>query len=114
VKNADNGQNGAGALWDYSNYVGSDNILSGGETSGARLLQFNNPTNEPFTVTFNVIGNLARSSSTSANQISTESGGTNDSVSGSGNDPTAIVTNLVFKVTYNPLLNIVTVQLVTP
>jgi len=114
AKNADNGGSGAGALWDFSNYVGSDNILSMGETSGARLLQFNNPNTEPFTVTFNVIGNLARSSSTSANQISTETSGTNDSVFGSGNDPAGIVTNLVFKVTYNPLLNTVTVQLITP
>jgi len=36
--------------------VGADNILSVGETSGARLLQFNNPNSELFTVTFNVIG----------------------------------------------------------
>src|SRR5437870_10861190 len=39
--------------------VGTDNILSAGELSGARTLKFNNPNNETFTVTFNVIGNLA-------------------------------------------------------
>src|SRR5437879_11788083 len=65
VKNADNGQNGVGALWDYGNYVGAVNILSVGETSGARLLQFNNPNHELFTVTFNVIDNLTRATSSS-------------------------------------------------
>ena len=114
VKNADNGQNGAGALWDYSNYVGADNMLSVGETSGARLLQFNNPNNELFTVTFNVIGNLARSTSSSSSNESPGGSGSLDSISGSGTDPTSVVTDLVFKITYNPLLNSVTVQLITP
>ena len=94
--------------------MGADNILSVGETSGARLLQFNNPNNELFTVTFNVIGNLARSTSSSANNESPGASGTLDSISGSGTDPTSIVPSLVFKITYNPLLNTVTVQLITP
>ena len=92
--------------------MGADNILSVGETSGARLLQFNNPNNELFTVTFNVIGNLARSTSSSSSNSSPGSSTNTDAVSGSGTDPASTLTNLVFKITYNPLLNTVTLQLV--
>ena len=98
----------------YNKYLGADNILSVGETSGARLLQFNNPNNELFTVTFNVIGSLARSTLSSSSNESPGGSGSFDSISGSGTDPTSIVTDLVFKITYNPLLNTVTVQLITP
>src|SRR6267154_1284208 len=42
VNNADNGQAGPGANWDYSSSVGIDNILSAAEVSGARTLKFTN------------------------------------------------------------------------
>ena len=58
--NADNGLTGAGAYWDYSNRVGADSVLSASEASSARNLRFSNSSNQPFSVTFNVIGNLAR------------------------------------------------------
>src|SRR5205085_4999367 len=59
VANAGNGKTGIGATWDYSGSVGSDNMLTGGESSLSRNLKFNNPANEPFTVTFSVVGVLA-------------------------------------------------------
>jgi uncharacterized membrane protein YgcG len=103
VKNADNSGSGVGALWDYSSYVGSDNILSAGELSLARSLKFNNPNGEVFTVTFNVIGNLANPGNGSSSSGSSASGGsTGGSGSGSG---TTMLTTKVFQLTYNPLLN---------
>jgi hypothetical protein len=110
VNNGDNGQTGVGAIWDYSSRVGTDNVLAVGETSLARLLKFNNPSNEPFTVTFNVIGNLARPASSSSSS-SSPGGGGSGGTSGSGTSPTSTVTNMVFSVTYNPLLNTLTWQL---
>ncbi len=110
VNNADNGQTGAGANWDYSSSVGADNMLSVNETSAARLLRFNNSANEPFTVTFNVIGNLARTSSSSSSSSSSPAGTSSGGTSGSGTSPTSTVTNMVFSVTYNPLLNTLTWQ----
>jgi hypothetical protein len=96
-------------MWDYSSSVGTDNLLSVSETSGARLLKFNNPSNEPFTVSFNVIGNLARPSSSSSS--SPPAGGGSGVPPGSATSPTTTVTNMVFSVTYNPLLNTLTWQL---
>jgi Tol biopolymer transport system component len=60
VNNADNNNPGVGAKWDYSGRVGIDNLLSAAEVSSARTLRFNNPAAESFTVTFKVIGYLAR------------------------------------------------------
>ncbi len=108
VSNADNSGTGVGASWDFSNSVGLDNLLSAGETSAARTLKFSNPNNEPFTVTFNVIGNLARSSGSSSSSSSSPAGigGTTAS------SPTGTVTNMVFSVTYNPVLNTLTWKVV--
>ena len=116
VANADNGMTGAGASWDYSASVGADSVLSPNEVSGARTLRFNNPNNEAFSVTFNVIGSLARtgtsvSGGTQTSSSSTSGGGTS---SGSTSSlPTGTITGAVFKVTYNPLLNSVKVELVS-
>ena len=111
VNNADNGQAGVGANWDYSSSVGIDNILSAAEVSGARALKFNNSGNEAFTVTFNVIGNLARPSGGGSSSSSSAGGGGSGGSSASGSSsPTGTVTNLVFSVTYNPLLNTLTWQ----
>jgi hypothetical protein len=110
VNNADDGSAGAGANWDYSNSVGIDNILSAAEVSGARTLKFTNPNNESFTVTFNVIGNLARSSTAGS---SSSSSGSSGGTSGSGSSSvSSTVTNMVFSVTYNPLLNTLTWQVI--
>jgi len=114
VKNADNAQTGVGALWDYSSSVGTDNILSAGELSLARTLTFNNPNNEGFTVTFNVIGNLANTSGSSSSSSSSSGGGGGSGGSSSTSTLTSTattITSMVFQVTYNPLLNTLTVQL---
>jgi hypothetical protein len=102
VANADSGGTGTGAVWDYSSKLGADNALTANETSAARNLRFNNPRNEAFTVTFTVIGNLDRASA-GGSSGSSSSGGSGGS--GSGDSQTTAVTNLVFQITYNPLLN---------
>jgi hypothetical protein len=116
VANADNGLPGAGAVWDYSTKVGSDAALTANELSGPRNIRFSNPNNEAFTVTFNVIGNLPRSS---AGSTTSGSGGTsaeNNTTTGSGGTSSTpgTLTSAAFKLTYSPLLNTVTVQLVKP
>src|SRR2546421_1267946 len=100
VANADNTKAGAGALWDYSAKLGSDNALTTNEVSLPRTLKFNNPNNEAFTVTLNVIGNLDRAAL--AAQSSSSSGGGGGS--GSSTAPNA-VTNALYSLAYNPLLN---------
>ena len=114
--NADNQQPGVGATWDYSGRVGSDAQLTAGEVSGARSLRFNNPNNEPFSVTFNVVGNLARTNGgTSTTSSSTNGGtaGTGGSTTSSGTaSTTGALVGSVFKVTYNPLLNLVSVEII--
>lgn len=119
VANADNGTTGAGASWDYSSLVGADLVLTPGETSGARNLRFNDPSGGPFTVTYNVIGNLARSTGSSGSMgRQATGGGEGGGGSGAGSAETLsvadAVSGLVFKVTYNPLLNILTVELLQP
>jgi hypothetical protein len=116
VRNADNSQSGVGALWDYSSYVGSDNTLSAAEISLARTLKFNNSNNEAFTVTFNVIGSLANTSGGSSSSGSSSSGGGGSGGSSSTSSVTSTttaVTKMVFQATYNPLLNTVTIKVLT-
>lgn len=117
VANADNGQPGAGALWDYSNSVGADAMLAPNELSAARTLRFNNPNNEAFTVTFNIVGNLAR---TDAGTSTSSGSSTNSSTSTQAQTSAASATNavsvagtmtkLVFQATYNPLFKTVTIK----
>ena len=84
--NADNGQAGAGAAWDYSTKLGADNALTANELSGAVNLRFNNPNNAAFTVVFRVIGGLARASGSSA--TSPEAGAATPSSAGTSGPPT--------------------------
>jgi len=58
VVNADAGGNGNGALWDYSNYVGSDVELSPNETSRAKNWKFFNPQIQQFSFTVKIEGEL--------------------------------------------------------
>jgi len=94
-----------GAVWDYSTKLGADNTLTANETSAVRNLRFNNPRNEAFTVSFRVIGNLPRSASGGSSSSSSSGGGGGGGTSGSDSTTTTSVTNLVFQITYNPLLN---------
>jgi hypothetical protein len=107
--NADNGQTGVGAQFNYSNVAGPNGSLLAGEMSGARRLRFNNPSNQPFTVDFEVVGHLLRGSSGAvAAGTPPQSGGA--SAGGSSSTPNSaiggMVTN-VLRVTYNPLLGTV-------
>jgi hypothetical protein len=111
VANADNGQSGAGASWDYSTRLGTDNALTANEISIARTLRFTNPNNEAFTVTFNVIGNVDRSSA--AGSSSSSSGGSSGG-GGSGSGGTTGVRSTLYSLTYNPLLNAITSKLIVP
>lgn len=113
VANADNGQTGAGASFDYGNVVGGDGALSPNETTGARRLRFNNPSNEPFTVEFQIVGQLPRG--TSLGGTTTSGTSTSSSNSGSaGTNPTSTsagaLVSSVLRVTYNPLLGTATVE----
>jgi photosystem II stability/assembly factor-like uncharacterized protein len=110
VANAGNGKTGVGATWDYSSLVGSDNMFTGGEISLSRNLKFSNPNNEPFTVTFSVVGVLASAGTGGGSSGGTS--GTSSSTSGiSSSGTTAPLTNALLSVTYNPLLNTVTLQM---
>jgi hypothetical protein len=110
VQNAGNGKTGVGATWDYSSTVGSDNMFAAGELSASRNLKFNNPANEPFTVTFSVIGVLASGGTSGSGGSSTSSGSSSSSSSIAGSGTTGSLTNALLSVTYNPLLNTVTWQ----
>ncbi len=112
---------GVGATWDYSTRLGPDNPLTANEISCARNLKFTNPNNEPFTVTFNVIGNLPPGSSSSitagsSTDSSTSTGGDSSSSGGKSSGTFANVTGgvmtSVYKLVYNPLLNTVTIELI--
>lgn len=117
VANADNAQNGSGANWSYSSLVGNDNVLSAAELSGARALKFRNPNNESFTVTFNVIGNLPYTGPSCCSAAGASSGGGSGGSSASGTTSSSpsisSATNLVYQLTYNPLLNSITVRLIS-
>ncbi len=113
VANADNAQTGAGANWSYSSQVGSDNVLSSAEVSGARSLKFRNSNNESFTVTFNVIGNLPYTGPSCCSPTGTSSsgGGTGANSPTSSSPSIGSATNLVYQITYNPVVNTITVRL---
>jgi hypothetical protein len=113
VRNADNSQSGVGAFWDYSTNVGSDNLFSAGETSGARTLSFNNPNNESFTVSFSVTASAPYSGPTCCAPTSNSTGSGSSGGSGSSISSPAVSsgTALIYQLTYNPLLRSVTVRL---
>jgi hypothetical protein len=116
VANSDNSLSGAGANWSYSSLVGNDNVLSSAEVSGARFLKFRNPNNETFTVTFNVIGNLPYTGPSCCSPTAPSSSGSSGASGGSGTSSSApsigSATNLVYQLTYNPVLNSIRIQLI--
>jgi len=113
VANADNAQTGAGANWSYSSQVGGDNVLYSAEVSSARSLKFRNSNNESFTVTFNVIGNLPYTgpSCCSPTSASSSGGGSGANSPTSSSPSISSATNLVYQITYNPVVNTITVRL---
>jgi hypothetical protein len=120
VANADNGLTGAGATWDYSNRVGSDNALTPNEISLARTLKFNNPKNEAFTVNFRITGYLdpaaaaAAAASSGGSSSGGGSGGGSGGSSSSGTSPASAAASMVYSLTYSPLLNTITSRLLKP
>jgi hypothetical protein len=113
VANADNGQAGVGASFGYDGLTGGDGALTGGELSGARRLRFNNPSNEPFTVEFQIVGQLPRGSGSASATTGTDSTGgttTSSGTSNSGTNSTGTLVSVVLRVTYNPLLGGATVE----
>jgi hypothetical protein len=120
VSNSDNGLSASGASWNYSSLVGTDNMLTAAEVSGARSLKFRNPNNESFSVTFSVFGNLPYTGPSCCSPAGSSSSGDGGGSGGSGQNSTASsspsisATNLVYQLTYNPLLKSVTVKLVSP
>jgi hypothetical protein len=115
VANADNVQGGAGASFDYSNLVGGDGALAGGELSGARRLRFNNPNNESFTVEFQIVGQLARgSASGEGSAVASSSSGTSGEGAGSqaASASAGSLVSGILRVTYNPLLGKASVEIV--
>ncbi len=115
VANADNGKSGVGASWDYSTKLGADNALTVNELSAPRTLKFNNPGNEAFTVTYNIIGNIDRAEAggSSAGNSSGGAGSSGGGSSTSGTSPTTI-TSILYSLSYNPLLNTITTKLIKP
>jgi hypothetical protein len=112
VANADNGQAGAGASFDYGGSVGGDATLAPNETTAARRLRFNNPSNEPFTVEFQIVGQLPRGSAAgvaTTSGASTSGGGGAGSAGTNSTSASALVAS-VLRVTYNPLLGTATVE----
>src|SRR6185295_11918636 len=100
VANADNGQAGPGAAWDYSTKLGADNALTANELSSAVNVRFNNPNNGAFTVVFRVIGGLARASGSSA--TSQEAGAASpSSAAAPGPAGTGPLSEVLLGITYN-------------
>ncbi|HXI25897.1 MAG TPA: hypothetical protein VNG71_18720, partial [Pyrinomonadaceae bacterium] len=110
VANSDNSKSGAGAAWDYSTKLGTDNLLTANEISFPRTLKFNNPNNEAFTATFNVIGNVDRAAAGGSSSSSSSGGGGSGGTASSGTNATSMLYSLL----YNPLLNSITSQLIKP
>jgi minor extracellular serine protease Vpr len=112
VINSDNGGNGSshsnGALFGYSNLLGTDEIFSTGEKSGARTIQFRDTAAELFTFDAVVTAYKRKGQQTSAGAGST--GGSDEPGSGNpGGSPLPI--DLV-RFTVNPLTRVVSVQLI--
>jgi hypothetical protein len=111
VINADNAANGTsttnGALFGYSNLLGSDETFSGGEKSGSRTIQFRDSAAELFT--FDALVTAYTRKGAPATATNGDSGGTpppDDSASGLPD-----LTSLI-RITVNPLTRVVTAQLV--
>src|SRR2546423_4037879 len=117
LTNADNGASGVSpanaALFDYTNQLGSDQLFSSAETTGARTLRFADSTSELFQFDVNVSAFLSANNG-GANQPAQSGGG---SQSGAPNNSALSALNLLtakqaIRFTVNPLTKGVTAQLV--
>jgi hypothetical protein len=108
--NADNGGNGisnnSGALFGYSNLLGTDEAFNPAEKTGARTIQFRDSASEMFTFEA-VITGYHRRGSTPA----TSSGGSGGEGSPDSDSALPDLTELI-RFTVNPLTRVVTAQLI--
>jgi hypothetical protein len=111
VINADNGGSGtsagSGALFGYSNLLGTDDTFSAGEKTGARTVQFRDPRAELFTFDAAVTAYQRRGAAGSVSSNGTSGSSTSTDSSGT---TLSDLTNLV-RFTVNPITRVVTVQL---
>jgi minor extracellular serine protease Vpr len=112
VINADNGGNGLshnnGALFGYSNLLGSDEIFSSTEKSGARTIQFRDTAAELFTFDACVTAYKRKGQETTSGASST---GGSDSTSGGEATTSPLPVDLV-RFTVNPLTRVVSAQII--
>jgi hypothetical protein len=118
VANADNGVTGAGATFGYDGRVGGDGELAASEITGARTLRFHDPAAEPFTVDLAVAGHLARQGAAGgkAGALTVQTRSATAPMASEGGPsaaPAALETPVqaVFRLTVNPLLGTVTIEL---
>ncbi|HEY6189053.1 MAG TPA: S8 family serine peptidase [Pyrinomonadaceae bacterium] len=115
VRNAENGGDGkstaTAALFGYSNQLGADQVLSAGETTGTRTLEFNDPAAEMFNFYVQVTAyeNGATPAAPGGAAPSSPASGGGGSTSPTGSLPK--LTGLL-RITANPLTKTVTAQLV--
>jgi subtilisin family serine protease len=112
VINADNGANGTstatGALFGYSNLLGTDETFTGGEKTGSRTIQFRDNASELFTFDAVVTAYQRKGAPGSTTTGGSGAGSTSPDSSGS---TLPDLTSLV-RFTVNPLTRVVTAQLI--
>jgi hypothetical protein len=115
VKNAENGGDGkslsSAALFGYSNRLGADQLLSAGETTATKTLEFNDPASEMFNFYVQVTAFENGAGATSAPGGAAPS---SPAAGGGSTSPTGSLPKLtgLLRITANPLTKTVTAQLV--
>src|SRR5258708_7130593 len=111
--NADNGGDGVAtvAAFDYSQLVGGSFVQN--QESGNKTLRFSNPNTVMFTFTARVIANVATATggTTSGTSSGTTPSGTTSGGTTSGTGVTGTGSTHLLKFTVNPLMQLMTVQL---
>ena len=93
--------------------MGGDGALSPNETTAARRLRFNNPSNEPFAVEFRIVGQLpggTTAGGTTVTSGTSTSGGSGAGSAGTNSTSASALVTSVLRVTYNPPLGTTTVE----
>jgi hypothetical protein len=118
VSNAENGGSGVSpanaALFDFTNQLGSDQLFSPAETTGARTLRFADSASELFQFDVNVTAYLANSTPAGGSAAPTGGGGSGNQSSNALSLPGINVQSVksVLRFTVNPLTRNITSQLV--
>jgi len=117
VTNAEKGGSGISpsnpALFDYTSQLGSDQVFSAGETTGARTLRFADSTSELFQFDVDVTAYLANSSSGGGSAAPAAGGGTGTQTPSSSLPGIHLLSvKRVMRISVNPLTRSVTSQLI--